>query len=84
MGWTQVMGVLDGLVRHADQNMDGSAEALQAILAAAADDAGEFHLPLADDKRDAMAQALDDTLPLGTHREGRTSCQRTTRANALT
>ena len=62
---SDVMRILETLVKKADERMDGSAETLQKILAAAADANGEFDLPLADDKVEAMATAMDQVLPQG-------------------
>ncbi|KIY95629.1 hypothetical protein MNEG_12333 [Monoraphidium neglectum] len=64
-----VMVLVDTMVKQSEQKLSDSAATLQAILAAAADENGEWYLPLAPQQvkaiRDAMdrsAEALDEAL----------------------
>jgi len=56
---TAVMGLVDAAVQRTDSQLSAAGAALQRILAAGADDKGEWHLPLAVDRVAAMRAALD-------------------------
>lgn len=55
-----VMGLVDAAVQRTDTQLSAAGEVLQRILAAGADERGEWHLPLAPDRIAAMRAALDD------------------------
>lgn len=64
-----VMTLLEAMVQKTEGQLSESAKVLQEILSAAADERGEWHLPLAEDKIQAMTKVW---LPLsrpyaGTH-----------------
>ena len=48
------MRMVEALVKKSDSQITDSASVLQKIVAAAADEKGEWHLPLSDDKVAAM------------------------------
>ena len=50
----QVMRVVEALVKKSDTQITDSASVLQKIVAAAADEKGEWQLPLSDDRVLAM------------------------------
>jgi len=54
-----VMGLVDAAVQRTDSQLSSAGAALQRILAAGADEKGEWHLPLAPDRVAAMRAALD-------------------------
>jgi len=54
-----VMGLVDAAVQRTDTQLSSAGAALQRILAAGADEAGEWHLPLAPDRIASMRGALD-------------------------
>lgn len=55
MGWLQVvMQLVDAMVKTTEGQLNESAELLQEILKAAADERGEWQLPLSAEKQAAM------------------------------
>lgn len=52
----QVMRMVEALVKKSDSQITDSASVLQKIIAAAADEKGEWHLPLSDDNVASMKQ----------------------------
>ena len=54
-----VMGLVDAAVQRTDSQLTSAGAALQRILAAGADEKGEWHLPLAPDRIATMRAALD-------------------------
>jgi hypothetical protein len=54
-----VMGLVDAAVQRTDSQLTSAGAALQRVLAAGADEAGEWLLPLAPDRVAAMRAALD-------------------------
>ena len=55
---TEVMYMVDNLVKSTNQQTDTKVPVLQEILAAAANEQGEWYLPLADGELEAMRAAL--------------------------
>jgi hypothetical protein len=55
-----VMGLVDAAVQRTDTQLSAAGEVLQRILAAGADERGEWHLPLEADRVAAMRAALDE------------------------
>ena len=55
-----VMRIVDAVVKRTSADVSDSAKVLQDILAAAANERGEWELPLSQEKTAAMRQALED------------------------
>ena len=55
-----VMKIVDAVVKRTSADVSDSANVLQDILAAAANERGEWELPLSQEKTAAMRQALED------------------------
>ena len=54
------MRIVDAVVKRTNADVSDSAKVLQDILAAAANERGEWELPLSQEKAAAMRQALED------------------------
>jgi hypothetical protein len=54
------MRMVEALVKQSDHQITDSSSVLQNILAAAADERGEWHVPLSDDCLEAMRKVLSD------------------------
>ena len=55
-----VMRIVDAVVKRTNADVSDSAKVLQDILAGAANERGEWELPLSQEKTAAMRQALED------------------------
>jgi len=56
---SSVMVLVDAMVRKTEQQLTDSSRVLQDIMTAAADDKGEWYLPLAPEQVQALREALD-------------------------
>jgi len=57
-----VVSCLEVIVQRTEEKVDTSAELLQEVLKSAAEDDGEFLVPLAPDKRQALRESMRDAL----------------------